>query len=142
MNKKMIALSTGIALSIATTLSSAQASNVAVSIETKKIGDAVHWVSEKPITLHPGDEVEITANHKLEGGFVFHGLLIPQLNVTEQVDRNIPKTVKTTVPKDLAPGEYMIGCQFHPKHVGLKYHVVANAPEKPAKAEKKAKAKN
>src|SRR5262245_4905546 len=76
-----------------------------IKIETKKIGDAVHWTPEK-IEIKPGEELEITAVHDLEGGFEFHGLHIPALNITEQVNRHTPKVVKVTVPKDLKAGEY------------------------------------
>lgn len=117
---------------------SAMAATQSVSIETKKIGDAVHWVSAAPIVLHPGDEIELTANHKLEGGFEFHGLSIPSLNVTEQVNRNHAKVVKITVPKDMKAGEYDIGCQFHPKHVSMKFTVAnVEAPKTEKKAKKK-----
>lgn len=117
---------------------SAFAATKSVSIETKKIGDAVHWVSAEPIVLHAGDEVELTANHNLEGGFEFHGLSIPSLQIADQVNRKKPKVVKISVPKDMKPGEYDIGCQFHPKHVGMKFTVAAaEAPKVEKKAKKK-----
>lgn len=87
-----------------------------ITLETKKINEAVHWTPEK-IEVTQGETVDFIVKHDLEGGFDFHGFFIPVLNVTEQVDRHKPKTVEVTIPSSLKPGEYPIGCQFHPKHV-------------------------
>lgn len=94
-----------------------------IELETKLEDGVVHWVSKEPIELKRGERVEIVANHKLTGGFDFHGLYIPELDVAEQVDRNQEKKVTRTVPKSLQPGEYSIGCQFHPAHVPAKFKV-------------------
>ena len=90
-----------------------------VNLDTKKINDAVHWTPET-IEVTQGEKVKITAKHDLEGGFDFHGLLIPVLKISEQVNRHQPKVLEVTIGKDVKPGEYKIGCQFHPKHVGAK----------------------
>jgi len=90
--------------------------NREITLETKKINEAVHWTPEK-IEVTPGETVKFIVKHDLEGGFDFHGFFIPVLNVTEQVDRHKPKTVVVSIPSKLKPGEYPIGCQFHPKHV-------------------------
>lgn len=87
-----------------------------IEIETKLVDGIVYWSPEK-IEVKRGERIEIVANHKLVGGFDFHGLYIPELDVADQVDRNVEKKVTKTVPKNLAPGEYKLGCQFHPGHV-------------------------
>lgn len=87
-----------------------------ISLETKKINDAVHWTPEK-VEVTAGETVKFIVKHDLEGGFDFHGFFIPVLNVTEQVDRHKAKNIEVKIPKTLKPGEYPIGCQFHPKHV-------------------------
>lgn len=87
-----------------------------ITLETKKINEAVHWTPEK-VEVVPGETIKFIVKHDLEGGFDFHGFFIPVLNVTEQVTRHEPKTVEVMVPKNLKAGEYPIGCQFHPKHV-------------------------
>lgn len=90
-----------------------------IEIETKLVDGVVHW-SPATIEVKRGERIEIVANHKLTGGFDFHGLYIPELDIAEQVDRNQEKKVTRTVPKSLAPGEYSLGCQFHPAHVPAK----------------------
>lgn len=87
-----------------------------ITIETKKIGDKVHWDPSK-IEVVQGEKVTLEAKHELEGGFDFHGLFIPELKITEKVDRN--KTLKkdVTIPADMKPGEYKVGCHIHPAHV-------------------------
>lgn len=87
-----------------------------IEIETKLVDGTVYWSPER-IEVKRGERIEIVANHKLTGGFDFHGLYIPELDVAEQVDRNVEKKVTRTVPKNLEPGEYKLGCQFHPAHV-------------------------
>lgn len=96
-----------------------------ITLSTQKIKDAVHWTPKK-IEVTAGEKVKFIVKHDLEGGFDFHGFLIPVLNVTEQVDRHKPKIVEVTIPSTLKPGEYPIGCQFHPKHVGA--FLIVKAP--------------
>lgn len=100
-----------------------------ISLKTAKVGEAVHWQPEK-IEVKAGEKVKLIATHDLEGGFDFHGLFIPELKVSETVNRHKPTSVEVTVPKTLKPGEYKIGCQFHPKHVGATLVVKAGEPEK------------
>jgi plastocyanin len=100
-----------------------------ITLETKKINEAVHWTPEK-IEVVPGEKIKFTVKHDLEGGFDFHGFFIPVLNVSEQVNRHQPKVVEVTIPNSLKPGEYPIGCQFHPKHVKATLVVKEAAPEK------------
>jgi len=95
-------------------------------IETKKINDAVHWMPEV-IEVTQGEKIKFVVKHDLEGGFDFHGFFIPVLKVSEQVDRHKPKNVEVSISKDIKPGEYPIGCQFHPKHVGARLVVKAVA---------------
>lgn len=102
-----------------------------ITIETKKIGDAVHWQPEK-IEVCPGEKLKLTVRHDLEGGFDFHGLFIPALKIQEKVDRKKPVTIEKTVPSDLKPGEYKVGCHFHEKHVPATLVV-----KKPADCKKK-----
>ncbi len=101
-------------LSLLFTASALQARTI--TIETKKIGDKVHWNPEK-IEVVQGETVTIVAKHDLEGGFDFHGLFIPEIKVTEKVDRHKPMTKEVTIAKDMKPGEYKVGCHFHSAHV-------------------------
>lgn len=87
-----------------------------IRLKTEKKGDVVHWMPEK-IEVTQGETVKFLANHDLEGGFDFHGLFIPELKISETVTRHKQTTVEKTIPNDLKPGEYKVGCQFHPKHV-------------------------
>jgi plastocyanin len=87
-----------------------------IAIETTLVDGVVHWSPER-IVVKRGERIQIVASHKLTGGFDFHGLYIPELDIAEQIDRNEERKVVRTVPKSLAPGEYKIGCQFHPAHV-------------------------
>jgi plastocyanin len=115
--KKILSLSLGLMI-ITATLWGSEAGKVSreVVLETKKMDDAVHWTPEK-VEVTPGEKIKFVVKHELEGGFDFHGFFIPKLNISEQVNRNEPKIVEITIPKSLKPGEYPIGCQFHPKHV-------------------------
>ena len=87
-----------------------------ITLETKKIDGAVRWIPEK-IETYPGEKLNITVKHDLDEGFDFHGLFIPALKVTKKIDRHKPETVLVTVPRDLKPGEYKVGCHFHEKHI-------------------------
>ena len=87
-----------------------------IKLQTQKINEAVHWMPEK-VEVTAGETVKFNVKHELEGGFDFHGFFIPALNITEQVERNKPKIIEVKIPSTLKPGEYPIGCQFHPKHV-------------------------
>lgn len=91
-----------------------------IKMETQKIDGAVHWVPEK-VEVKPGEKVTFALDHKLEGGFDFHGFFIPELKVAKQVDRNPgdkkPTEIEVSIPKSMKPGEYKIGCHFHPAHV-------------------------
>lgn len=86
-----------------------------IELKTEKVKEVVHWMPEK-IEVTPGEEVEFVVKHDLEGGFDFHGFFVPLLKISEQVNRHKPTTVKAKIPADLKPGDYPIGCQFHPKH--------------------------
>jgi hypothetical protein len=97
-----------------------------ITLETKKVGDAVHWSPEK-VEVTQGDTVKFTVKHDLEGGFDFHGFYIPALKVSEQVTRHKPLVKEVKIPADMKPADYPIGCQFHPKHVPAKLVVKANA---------------
>jgi len=101
-------------LSLAFAASALQARTI--TLETKKIADKVHWEPAK-IEVTQGEKVTIVAKHDLEGGFDFHGLFIPELKLTEKVDRHKPMTKEITIPADLKPGEYKVGCHIHPAHV-------------------------
>ena len=83
MNPRMLTL----ILTLCSLSSLSYGAEKAITLETKKIDGAVHWVPEK-IEVCPGDKLTITAKHELEGGFDFHGLFIPALKVSKQVDRN------------------------------------------------------
>lgn len=98
-----------------------------IQIKTEKVGEAVHWMPEK-IEVTQGEKVRFVAKHDLEGGFDFHGFFIPVLKISQQVNRGKPLTLEVTIPADLKPGEYPIGCQFHPKHVAAT--LVVKAAEK------------
>lgn len=88
-----------------------------IELKTEKIGEAVHWMPDR-VEVTPGEKVKFVAKHELVGGFDFHGLTIAVLKVAEQVNRNTATETKDLIiSKSLKPGEYPIGCQFHPKHV-------------------------
>lgn len=87
-----------------------------IVVETKKINDKVHWVPEK-IEVVQGEKIKLVAKHDLEGGFDFHGLFIPEIKVSEKVDRHKPMTKEVQIPKEIKPGEYKVGCHFHSAHV-------------------------
>jgi len=87
-----------------------------VVIETRKIGDAVHWVPEK-VEVKQGEQIKFVIKHDLEGGFDFHGFFIPQLKIQKQVNRHRAEEISVKIPESLKPGDYPIGCHFHPKHV-------------------------
>ncbi len=101
-----------------------------IAMETIKKDDGVHW-SPETVEVTQGEKVKFVASHKLEGGFDFHGLFIPELKIQEKVERNKPTTIKRTVPMTLKAGEYKIGCQFHEKHVAAKL-IVKEATTKKA----------
>ena len=87
-----------------------------IVVETKKIGEKVHWSPER-IEVTAGEKIKIVAKHDLEGGFDYHGLFIPEIKVSEKVDRHKPVTKEVQIPKEMKAGEYKVGCQFHPAHV-------------------------
>ncbi len=87
-----------------------------IEIHAEKVGDVVHWMPEK-IEVVPGETVLFVLNHTLEGGFAFHGIEIEPLQIEVKVERNKPLKIERQIPLTLKPGEYPIGCQYHPKHV-------------------------
>ena len=104
-----------------------------ITIHTEKKEDGIHW-SPDPIEVTQGETVTIVAKHEVPGGFDFHGLFIPELKISEKIDRTTPEskptTVTRTIPKDMKPGKYKIGCQFHEKHVAATLVVKAAEPNK------------
>lgn len=90
-----------------------------ITLETKKVGGAIHWSPEK-VEVTQGETVKFTVKHDVEGGFDFHGFYIPALKISEQVNRHKPLTLEVKIPSDMKLGEHPIGCQFHPKHVPAK----------------------
>jgi len=101
-----------------------------INIQTEKKDDGIHW-SPETIEVTQGEAVKIIAKHEVPGGFDFHGLFIPELKISVKVDRTGPTVVDKVIPKDMKPGKYKIGCQFHEKHVA------ATLVVKEAKAEAK-----
>ncbi len=88
-----------------------------IEFKTEKIGESVHWMPSE-VNVAPGERVKFLVKHELVGGFDFHGLSIPVLKLSEQVNRNQPLESKVlTIPTTLKEGKYPIGCHFHPKHV-------------------------
>jgi len=100
-----------------------------IEIKTEKINDAVHWVPST-VEVSPGEEVKFVIKHDLEGGFDFHGFFVPQLKIQKQINRHKAEEVTVAIPKDMKPGEYPIGCHFHPKHVAATL-VVKKTEKKP-----------
>jgi plastocyanin len=100
-----------------------------IEIKTEKINEAVHWVPEK-VEVAPGEEIKFIIKHDLEGGFDFHGFFVPQLKIQKQVNRHKAEEMTVMIPKDMKPGEYPIGCHFHPKHVAATL-VVKKIEKKP-----------
>ena len=106
-----------------------------IEMKTEKIGEVVHWMPEN-IEVTQGETVKITAKHDLEGGFDFHGLFIPELKISEKVDRHKPTVVTKKIPAKLKAGSYKVQCQFHPKHAPANL-VVKAAEKKSDEPEKK-----
>ncbi len=90
-----------------------------IHLQTEKKADAVHW-GPAVIEVKQGEKVTFLVDHKLEGGFDFHGFSIQELKIVSQVNRGKTLEVNTDIPADMKPGEYPISCQFHPKHVQAK----------------------
>ncbi len=90
-----------------------------VELSTVMVNGAVHWMPDV-VEVKPGESIRFVLKHELEGGFDFHGFSIPALKIAKQVNRRQPLNVDVELPLDMAPGEYPIACQFHPKHVGAK----------------------
>src|SRR5438105_3335259 len=90
-----------------------------INMKTEIVDGATHWMPEK-VEVRPGEKVKFVVTHKLKEGFNLHGFSIPTLKIAKQVDRDKELTIPVEIPADLKPGEYEIGCQFHPKHVGAK----------------------
>lgn len=90
-----------------------------IEIHAEKVGDVVHWMPEQ-VEVVPGETVLFVLNHKLEGGFDFHGIAIDPLQIKDKVFRHKPLKIERQIPLTLKPGEYSIGCQFHPKHAPAK----------------------
>jgi plastocyanin len=90
-----------------------------IALETKTIDGAIHW-TPSVVEVTQGESVKFVVKHDVEGGFDFHGFFIPALKISSQVNRHKPETVVAKIPSSLKPGEYPIGCQFHPKHVAAK----------------------
>ena len=94
-------------------LSSAADAARVIELKTEKKGEVMHWMPEQ-IEVKAGEKIKIVAKHDLEGGFDFHGLSLPELKISESVQRHVPLTIERTI--SLKPDKYKIGCQFHPKH--------------------------
>lgn len=111
-----------IALSLLISCSVGFSKLVEVTLKVEKVGEVIHWAPDT-IEVSPDDKLIIHAEHNLtkeEGAADFHGLFIPQLKISEKVERNKPVTVTRSIPKSLKVGEYNVGCQFHPKHAPAK----------------------
>jgi len=94
-----------------------------IVIQTQKVGESVHWMPEK-VEVAPGEEIKFVVKHDLEGGFDFHGFFVPQLKIQKQVNRHNSEEITVKIPKNMKPGDYPIGCHFHPKHVAATLVVV------------------
>ena len=92
-----------------------------IELKTEMVNGAVHWMPEK-VEVKQGEKVTFLVKHEVTGGFNLHGFSIPALKIAKQVDRSKP--LEVTAEITVAPGDYDIGCQFHPKHVGAKLHVL------------------
>jgi plastocyanin len=90
-----------------------------VEIHAEKVGEVVHWMPEA-VEVVQGETVVFVLNHKLEGGFEFHGIAIDALQIKDKVYRHKTLKIERQIPLTLKPGEYVIGCQFHPKHAPAK----------------------
>lgn len=103
-----------------------------INMHVEVVNGVTHWMPEK-IEVKRGEKVKFIVVHDVPEGFALHGFSIPVLKIAKQVDRQIrdkedtKKVVKDNtlkvdaeVPASLTPGEYDIGCQFHPKHAGAK----------------------
>jgi len=80
------------------------------------------------VEVTPGEKVKFIVKHDLEGGFDFHGFFVPQLKIQKQINRHKTEEITVRIPKSMKPGDYPIGCHFHPKHVAAT--LVVKAPEK------------
>jgi plastocyanin len=73
------------------------------------------WAPEK-IEVFQGEKFVLKMEHKMEGGFAFHGVEIGDLKLRFQVNRNQPMQTEVKIPVDMKPGTYEIKCHFHPAH--------------------------
>lgn len=96
-----------------------------IIMQTEKINDAVHWVPQK-VEVTPGEQIKFVIKHDLEGGFDFHGFFVPQLKIQKQINRHKSEEITVSIPNSMKPGEYPIGCHFHPKHVAATLVVKKN----------------
>jgi hypothetical protein len=87
----------------------------------EKVGEVVHF------EVVQGETVLFVFNHEIEGGFDFHGISIAPLEIKDRVYRHKPLKVEKQIPPTLKPGEYEIGCQYHPKHAPAKLIVKEKA---------------
>ena len=65
-----------------------------IEIHAEKVGDVVHWMPEQ-VEVVPGETVLFVLNHKLEGGFDFHGIAI---------DPDLPAGLPGAAPPSRAGG--------------------------------------
>ena len=98
-----------------------------VEIRVEKVGEVFHWMPET-VEVVQGETVVFVFNHELEGSFDFHGIDIQPLGIKGRVYRHKPMKVEKQIPLTLKPGEYEIGCQYHPKHAPAKLIVKEKAP--------------
>ncbi len=92
-----------------------------IEIKVEKIDNATHWMPEN-IEVKPGEKITLKASYDLAGGFDFHGLAIPELNIDKKVLRNKPVSIDFVVPEK-GMNELNIRCKFHPAHVGSKMQI-------------------
>ncbi|MEO5667001.1 MAG: cupredoxin domain-containing protein, partial [Bdellovibrionota bacterium] len=83
-----------------------------VVMKVESIDGKTHWEPER-VEAVQGESFKLKFEHNLAAGFPFHGIEIPVLGITKQVNRGQPVEVDVTIPADLKPGEYPIRCQFH-----------------------------
>jgi nitrosocyanin len=92
----------------------AQDNQQTFTIVAEQIGKSKFWIPSN-IMVNQGDKVKLVLKNEIEGADITHGFNLPGYNITEVINRGVPKTVTFTADK---PGIFRYNCQLHPAHIG------------------------
>ena len=85
------------------------------------------------VEVYAGETITFVVKHDLASGPEFHGFKISELNIEKQVNRGKPLSFDVVIGPDLGGKKLMVGCQFHPKHIGAELDVEKKAEKKAEK---------